>query len=483
MTFSLKHKFQSAKADGPDSTVVQPSDWNEEHELTLAAGKVLGRNSSGAGAVQELPLAFDATGQSMTPPTGTTAQRPATATAGMMRYNSTLGQLEMYRNSAWGAIGGSAYVGTTAPGGVNAGDLWFNSSTGQLLTYDGTSWVLSSINIAAVTFTGNGSQTTFGLGVSPGTKNNTMVYLSGVYQAKSSYSVSGTNLTFGTAPPNGVAIEVMLMSAVTLNTPLDGSVTFSKLDSGLVVASSEGIPGNNNDTTVPTTAAVKAYVDTAGLVRSEVKSTFNGTASISGTTLSVTAVASGAIQIGQVIGASSGVTAGTVVTGFGTGTGGVGTYTVNNSQTVASKTMYTTEISFTGIPSWAKRVTVLFNWIGQTSASSSLFVQIGSNAGVTTGGYIGAKSTLSASTMATANYAGTGFEFPTGSSTYLWYGQLTLVNVAGTSWTGTGSIGATNASSTILTNGNGLTIGTLDRVVIFPTTGGIINGDISLLWE
>lgn len=62
MSVSLKHKFQSAKSDGADTTIVRPSNWNDEHDLTLAAGKVLGRDTSGAGAVQELPIAVDTNG-------------------------------------------------------------------------------------------------------------------------------------------------------------------------------------------------------------------------------------------------------------------------------------------------------------------------------------------------------------------------------------------------------------------------------------
>ena len=62
MTVSLKHTFQSSKTDSADSTIVQPSNWNEEHVLTAAAGKVLGRDTSGAGVVQELPIAVTAAG-------------------------------------------------------------------------------------------------------------------------------------------------------------------------------------------------------------------------------------------------------------------------------------------------------------------------------------------------------------------------------------------------------------------------------------
>lgn len=62
MSVSLKHKFTSTQADGTDASLVRPSNWNDEHDLTLAAGKVLGRDTSGAGSAQELPLAFDANG-------------------------------------------------------------------------------------------------------------------------------------------------------------------------------------------------------------------------------------------------------------------------------------------------------------------------------------------------------------------------------------------------------------------------------------
>lgn len=70
------------------------------------------------------------------------------------------------------------------------------------------------------------------------------------------------------------------------------------------------------------------------------------TGSIATTVLTVTAVTSGLLQVGQVL-TGSGVTGGTTITAFGTGTGGTGTYTVSASQTVAS-----TAITATG-PTYA----------------------------------------------------------------------------------------------------------------------------------
>jgi hypothetical protein len=63
------------------------------------------------------------------------------------------------------------------------------------------------------------------------------------------------------------------------------------------------------------------------------------TGSISTTTLTVTAVTSGTLALGMTI-QGAGVTANTIITAYGTGSGGAGTYTVNNSQTIASRTLY-----------------------------------------------------------------------------------------------------------------------------------------------
>lgn len=53
----VKHKFHSGKGDGPDSTRVKPSAWNDDHDIaTEAASVYLGRDQSGDGPAQELPV-------------------------------------------------------------------------------------------------------------------------------------------------------------------------------------------------------------------------------------------------------------------------------------------------------------------------------------------------------------------------------------------------------------------------------------------
>ena len=126
---------------------------------------------------------------------GTTAQRP-TGVAGQFRYNTTEGKFEGY-STEWGEIGGGA------------ADLLLNS------------------------FTGDGSDVTFTLS-GAAIENNTLVYVDGVYQNKSTYAVSNATpavVTFSEAPANGAAIEIMVAAIAVTNvgTPSDNTVTTAKI--------------------------------------------------------------------------------------------------------------------------------------------------------------------------------------------------------------------------------------------------------------
>jgi hypothetical protein len=163
--------------------------------------------------------------------------------------------------------------------------------------------VYSGESVLISNFSGNGTTTAFTLANNPGNENNTQVYIDGVYQQKTTYSVSGTTLTFSSAPPTGTNnIEVVMLTSTTVNTPAAGSVvtasmaddsvtaskivssavttakiadsnvttakiaddavTIGKIADAALVIESEGISSNDNDTTLPTSAAVKDYVDT-----------------------------------------------------------------------------------------------------------------------------------------------------------------------------------------------------------------------------
>jgi Pectate lyase superfamily protein len=72
--------------------------------------------------------------------------------------------------------------------------------------------------------------------------------------------------------------------------------------------------------------------------------------SISGTTLTVTSLLGGKIQVGQLIQNTAFVPSGTSIVALGTGTGGVGTYTLSTSSSVLSETMKSSfDTSITGV--------------------------------------------------------------------------------------------------------------------------------------
>jgi hypothetical protein len=105
-------------------------------------------------------------------PVGTTAQRPGSPAAGYFRYNTTTGKFEGYTDE-WGSIGGG-----------------------------------SGTNMDTNIYTGDGSTTAFTLSTGADDENNLMVFIDGVFQAQNVYSVSGTTLTFATAPASGRVITV-----------------------------------------------------------------------------------------------------------------------------------------------------------------------------------------------------------------------------------------------------------------------------------
>lgn len=115
---------------------------------------------------------------------------------------------------------------------------------------------------------------------------------------------------------------------------------------------------------------------------------FTGT--ISGTTLTVTAVKNGTIGVSQSL-FGVGIAQETVITGLGTGSGGVGTYTINISQTVSTaETMNSTAVAavFTGtISATTLSVTAVSSgtlYLGQTVqgsgvTSSTVITALGNN--------------------------------------------------------------------------------------------------------
>ncbi len=113
------------------------------------------------------------------------------------------------------------------------------------------------------------------------------------------------------------------------------------------------------------TAAAELLATNLGIEGASVATGVTG--SISGTTLSVTAIASGTISVGDVIG-GTGVTAGTYVTALLTGTGGIGTYTVSATQSISSESL---TVNAPGV-TYNAQLNAFVVWSGTTGTTSTI---------------------------------------------------------------------------------------------------------------
>ena len=187
---------------------------------------------------------------------------------------------------------------------------------------------------------------------------------------------------------------------------------------------------------------------------------------------------------------SSGVTypSGGVANTAGAGVGTTDTQTLTNKTiqggaiTRGTNTASTsgTSIDFTSIPSWVKRVTVMFNGIS-TTGTSDVIIQIGAGSFVTTG-YSSAAMRISAGQAYTAGFGIYGGAFV---ATYVASGTCTLFNVTGNTWVESGVVAAPSANTACPSAGFLALGGTLDRVRI-TTVGGTDTfdlGSINILYE
>jgi microcystin-dependent protein len=145
-------------------------------------------------------------------------------------------------------------------------------------------------------------------------------------------TTGGYAITIGGASGSTVTIP----SGITAQVYCDGTNFFSSQTGSAGDFTVNGtLTATGNELVIGNLLVGSSLATFAGL-GSYIAGSFTG--SISGTLLTVSAVASGQVFVGQTI-SGSGVTSGTTVTAFGTGVGGVGTYTVSVSQTVASTTI------------------------------------------------------------------------------------------------------------------------------------------------
>lgn len=144
-----------------------------------------------------------------------------------------------------------------------------------------------------------------------------------------------------------------------------------------------------------------------------------------------------------------------------------------------AKTATGTSVDFTGIPSWVKRITVMFSGVS-TNGTSPLLVQIGSGS-VETTSY--ASVGTGTDTTSGVNTATTGYVIRVNSASNSVSAQMVLTTLGSNVWVAShsGSQGAASLSG----GGTKTTSGTLDRIRITTVNGTdtFDAGTINILYE
>lgn len=163
--------------------------------------------------------------------------------------------------------------------------------------------------------------------------------------------------------------------------------------------------------------------------------------------------------------------------------GGAGRATALVSGTSVASTSGTS-IDFTGIPSWVRRITVIFSDVS-TNGTSPIIVQIGDAGGIENTGYGCAIAFTGPSTgLATGSTAG--FPFSNNAAASVMSGQMVIANLTANTWVYTAAAIRTN-DGFVFTSGGSKTLspGALDRVRVTTVNGTdtFDAGSINILYE
>ena len=172
---------------------------------------------------------------------------------------------------------------------------------------------------------------------------------------------------------------------------------------------------------------------------------------------------------------------------------GTGTMVVNgvNSSIVSGNAVASTSgtnIDFTSIPSWVKRITVILNTVS-TNGASAIIVQAGISIGVVTSGYtntVGVVTTVNNTTRGSTITSGFTTYQAGSASSYSFSGAIVLVSLgSANTWVATGIVNNTGNSDISMTAGQVALGGTLDRVRITTSNGTdtFDAGSINILYE
>jgi hypothetical protein len=157
------------------------------------------------------------------------------------------------------------------------------------------------------------------------------------------------------------------------------------------------------------------------------------------------------------------------------------TNSVNTLATAVASTSGTS-IDFTSIPSWVKRLTVMFS--GVSNSTSQFLIQLGTSGGVTATGYNGGSTRFASTTLASATITTGAYYVNNTATTYS--GATVFTNITGNSWTWMGQLGTPSVSEYLTITSGGVTLGSALTSVRITNVGGVATftaGSINILYE
>jgi hypothetical protein len=145
-----------------------------------------------------------------------------------------------------------------------------------------------------------------------------------------------------------------------------------------------------------------------------------------------------------------------------------------------------TSVPFTGIPSWAKRITIMFSAVS-TSGTSPPQIQIGTSGGLQTTGYLGSNVVLGGGVNYTTGF-GIGVNTANWAAAVVVNGSvtLTLLDSATGTWTASGFVSRSDGTANVyFVSGSKVLSGTLTQLAIAPANGTdtFDAGTINILYE
>lgn len=148
---------------------------------------------------------------------------------------------------------------------------------------------------------------------------------------------------------------------------------------------------------------------------------------------------------------------------------------------LAKSTSSGTAVDYTGIPSWAKRITITFFGVS-TGGTSYKLIQLGNNT-PTTSGYDCVGSGMSSAVGSTVFT--TGFGVRSGAAADVLYGSIVLMQYNSTLWAASGTLATPTGTTMFLTAGT-VVLAAAPNLVRITTVNGTDNfdgGSVNVSWE